>query len=203
RATTWRTEAAAPPTTARGNWLVVAESGELGPAVARALEAAGQRATLAEARDVDIARVKCDGVIFLATGASTRVAPAGPIEAPRPSESTAAHALLTLARTLAAGAGTARRLLVVTRGTQPTGAGAVSSSPGDGGAWGLARSIRSELPELRCTSLDLDLAPGERALPEAEAAAIVAEALSSRVDAEVALRMGERRVADTGAASLS
>ena len=82
--------------------------------------------------------------------------------------------------------GITSRLLVVTRATRPVGAG----------VWGLARAIRAERPELRCTSLDL---PAVISADEADA--IVAEALAGDA-AEVALRDGSRLVARLAPAEL-
>ncbi len=125
-----------PPAGAASNrWLVVGEDGEV-DAIARQLEAQGQ-----ECRTTCAENSPLRGVIYLAS--------AGPAS------------LLPLVQRLAASGGLlgSPRLWIVTRGAQPVLASDpinVSHAP----VWGLGRTIGFELPDLKCTLVDLDPALG-------------------------------------------
>ncbi|HWV56592.1 MAG TPA: beta-ketoacyl synthase N-terminal-like domain-containing protein, partial [Longimicrobiales bacterium] len=124
-----------------------------------------------------------------------------PLGAARSTDDRACRALLDLAGIFAEDRLDAPRLLVVTRGAQSVGEASGEGDPTGGSAVGLARAVRAERPWLRCTALDLDPAPGIRALPETEAEKVVAEALAETAAAEVALRGDARLVRGEGAGS--
>lgn len=81
------------------------------------------------------------------------------------------------------------RLVVLTRGAQSVG-GAGAVAPHQAAFWGVARSLRLELPELRTMVVDLD-----PARPVGEAAAVAAELTAQTGESEVALRGRNRLVA--------
>jgi acyl transferase domain-containing protein/SAM-dependent methyltransferase len=81
------------------------------------------------------------------------------------------------------------RLWLLTRGAQQTAAGEAVGSPVQAEVWGLARTLRLEHPELRCTCVDLDAAPGAT-----EIDALVRELAAGGDEPEVALRADSRLV---------
>jgi acyl transferase domain-containing protein/acyl carrier protein len=102
----------------------------------------------------------------------------------------ACGSLLHLVQAMAlTGAAQSPRLWVMTRGAQAVGSGsapAIAQAP----AWGLARTIAAEHPELRCTCVDLD----PEAAP-AEGEALWAEVAHAGAEDQIALRADGRHVA--------
>jgi acyl transferase domain-containing protein/acyl carrier protein len=84
----------------------------------------------------------------------------------------------------------APRLVLVTRGAQAVGEFASELAVAQGALWGLGRTIAMEQPDLACTRVDLDPTPG----PD-EAAALVQELFASDGEDQIALRAGQRLVA--------
>ncbi|HEY1279363.1 MAG TPA: SDR family NAD(P)-dependent oxidoreductase [Acidimicrobiales bacterium] len=165
--------AGAPATTARGRWLILADSSGVGDGVAARLRS-GDGRTVVVRRDTDVERVLSeaaddgfDAMLHLwsldddAIDAGLR---------------SALHATQALIRH-----GGATRLWFVTRGAQPLGAAA--PDPDQAALWGFARSVGLEHPELRPVCLDLD--PAAATDP---AAAIVDLLAAGAPDDQLALR---------------
>lgn len=124
----------------------------------------------------------------------------GSLDAPRfrddAERALVAHALCgtleiaELAKTLARDdAARAPRLYVVTAGAQAATGLKEVVSPTAGALWGFARVLSSEVPRLRCTSVDLE--DGDLA---GQAALLTAELLADDTERQVALRAGKRFV---------
>lgn len=179
----------APPSTSHP-WLVLGE-GDDGAALAAAFEATGRaaRSRALPRDDADEVLRPPDGGAW--AGAVVCVPPGDDGDGVSAAAGAVTRSLLAAARALDRQREPSPRLVVVTQGTQATGDGLAATDPVGGAAWGLARAIRAELPDLRCLSVDVERAGPRRALP---AAAVVHEALAGN-DAEVALRDGQRRVA--------
>ncbi|MER7396115.1 SDR family NAD(P)-dependent oxidoreductase [Streptomyces sp. NPDC000151] len=180
---------------ASGDWLVLADRGGLGTALAAQLRAAGREVTV----------VPADATADLAALVRERAAGERPLNAAflwgldEPDELTAdsldqaqeagSAALLTALQELALG-GRAARVLVATRGAQSPAAHPVRVAHAP--LWGLAAIANAENPDVRCVLVDLD--PDERAA-EREAEALCAEALGTAPDTRIAFRGGRRHVA--------
>src|SRR6476661_666374 len=211
--------AAAQPdaTTARGarRWLLLSDD-EVGPALCRHLEAAGDECVVVLAGDsyekVTAAQYRinpaqpedyrqllaqiaaddgasCDGIVHL--WAAERWSPDGATlaivqGARRRGCDSALHLVHALADVSRA---PAPRLWVVTVGTQPVGESVESLSIAHAPLWGLAGVIGTEHPELRCTRVDLG-ASGEGE----EIQALLNEVLAGDREDQVALRGSERWV---------
>jgi myxalamid-type polyketide synthase MxaB len=204
-------------TTARGarRWLLLSDD-EVGPALCRHLEAAGdecvvvlagdsyEKVTAAQyrinpARSEDYRQLlaqiaaedgaSCDGIVHL--WAAERWSPEGATlamlqGARRRGCDSALHLVQALAEVSRA---PAPRLWVVTVGTQPVGESRESLSIAHASLWGLAGVIGTENPELRCTRVDLG-ASGEGE----EIQALLNEVLAGDREDQVALRGSERWV---------
>ncbi|ACY15482.1 type I polyketide synthase [Haliangium ochraceum] len=207
-----RAEAASPARDERpgGTWLVVGDGGALAERVAAGLRAAGQEVrawrwpdAAGQGPDAGAAAL-AEALSALASGDARGVAVcAGAPDAPADADAGAAwqarvaedcQRLERLAQ-LVAGQRWRReapRLWLLTEATQPVPAAAADDDDdGDdadaatlrGAAlWGVARTIALELPELRCTRLDLDAG--------ADPARASAELLGEGADEELALRGG-------------
>ncbi|MDT5154347.1 MAG: hypothetical protein QOI01_6080, partial [Mycobacterium sp.] len=204
-------------TTARGarRWLLLSDD-EVGPALCRRLEAAGDECVVVLAGDsyekvtaaqyrINPARpedyhqllaqtaaedgASCDGIVHL--WAAERWSPEGATlamvqGARRRGCDSALHLVHALADVSRS---PAPRLWVVTVGTQPVGDSREPLSIAHASLWGLAGVIGTEHPELRCTRVDLG-ASGEGE----EIQALLHEVLVGDGEDQVALRGGERWV---------
>ncbi|MCC6356328.1 MAG: SDR family NAD(P)-dependent oxidoreductase [Verrucomicrobiae bacterium] len=152
---------AAPPQP--GSWLVFDSKETLGPALAERLAAGGHRCeVIAAGADAESQRAAllafaagpdCRGIIYLdASGAHVSGAP--DFDAAR------AHGwggILDVVHAIeASAAATPPRLFVCTRGAQPAGDAPHQLALAQAPAWGLARVIATEHPELHPTLIDLD-----------------------------------------------
>ncbi|MFI2764039.1 SDR family NAD(P)-dependent oxidoreductase [Streptomyces echinatus] len=224
----WRaTPPASPAATVAANWLVLPDRGGVGAALAAQLRDAGHSVVLAEpagdagGEDTDAARIReaLNRLSAADTGRTADAAAPGPRRPlnvaflrglDEPGDALTADvldqaqrhgtgALLTVLQTLAT-TGDGARVLVATRGAQSpdttpaTPAGALAHAP----LWGLAAIANAENPEVRCTLVDLD--PHGQS-PASAAAGLLAEALGTGDDAQVALRDGRRHVAGTAPAA--
>jgi epothilone polyketide synthase D len=202
RATDWfyqlQWRRAEPPATAtaasgpNGHWLLLADRGGVGTALAALLESRGETCmsvrfteTTSPALFRELLR-PCRGIIDLWSLES----PAGPASGDDFVPDAGLTSVLHLVQAVAqAGWRDAPRLFLVTRGAQTATPGdtiAVTQTP----LWGLGRTIALEHPELSCTRIDLSSANRE-----AEVQTLVRELfLNSRED-QVALRGDERYVA--------
>ncbi|AKT41310.1 type I polyketide synthase [Chondromyces crocatus] len=189
-----------------GRWLIFADQGGLGEALAEQLSAGGASCTLAFAgREVDVASSEtiARDVEALAGEALAGVVYAWGLDSPSPDESTvpalAEKAVLTALSVLQAiarrdGAVAPPRLWMVTRGAQATGGAspAVAQAP----LWGLGRVFAVEHPDRWGGLVDLDLErPDHEVAPLADQAAMVANELGRDAGAEVAHRGGRRLIA--------
>ncbi|MBI1357394.1 MAG: SDR family NAD(P)-dependent oxidoreductase [Acidobacteria bacterium] len=171
----------APKGDGTGRWLLVADRGGMGAALAEALRARGEAVELVFATDdADALRTLAgrpegwSGVVYLgALDADAAVHDAGLMGA------------LHLAQALAAaGRRDAPRLWLVTRGAQPAAPGE-APTVGQAPLWGFGRSLSYEHPELLCTKVDLD--------PQsADIAGLAAEITASDREDQIALRGGRR-----------
>ncbi len=98
--------------------------------------------------------------------------------------------LLHLVQAVASRTGIPPKLAIVTRGVHTLSDADAPADPVPATAWGFARVIALEHPELSCARIDLD--PQSEA--KAAAAQVVAELLHGEGDDEVVWRNGERRV---------
>lgn len=196
-----------------GPWLVVPDRGGVGEAVAAGLEGEGFTVVRRPPEFSGVPHPPGDphlrwrGVVYAAALDTPHLAG----DVPGVVEDGCVD-LLEVVQGLGEMAEPDARLLVLTRGCQPAGDLWRESLPDGGGVWGLARAIRGEFPELRCTSLDLDARHPRHSggatdadsgnLQGAGAGWVVAEALATGEDHEVALRDGERWVARLGLGEL-
>ena len=201
-------------TGAGGRWLILADAGGVGAALARRLEARAEHCVVAVAGDSAAADVRSDGQIRIDPSRTedfrllrrelaasedgvSRVVHLWGLDGPAGDETTLAsieeaqarncRSLLHLVQALAADGGVRPQLWVVTRGAQPVGPGpvAVEQAP----MWGLARTIALEYPELAARRIDLD-----PTADEAEVEALWGEIAAGEAE-EVAFRTGVRHVA--------
>ncbi|TVL91469.1 type I polyketide synthase [Streptomyces sp. SAJ15] len=197
----WKAVDAEPAgTPAAEDWLILADRGGVGAALAAQLDEAGQRVTLVEAAARD-----ADGVATLlrehaGSEPPSNVAFLWGLDEPREeptaddldrAQESGTGALLAVLQALGA-PGHRARVLVATRGTRSLSAHPVHVTHAP--LWGLAAIANAENPDVRCVLLDLD--PAGRS-PRSEAAALTAEALARGDDDQVAIRDGRRYVAGT------
>jgi myxalamid-type polyketide synthase MxaE and MxaD len=185
------------------DWVVVANTGGLAALLQSRMEAAGYgRSVLIHAasdaewtiRDRLRARVRAGaaplrGIVYLGGAApEPAIHPGSPVDATTSGTMSALELLQTVAE-CGAGLGTPR-LWLVTQGAQqvlPDERVALD----DAALWGLGRSAALELPELRCTLVDLDPALGTSETAER----LAAELLRADAEDQVALRGSDRLVA--------
>ena len=178
-------------------WLILADEGGVGTALARRLEAAGAGRSVTVARPADAGGAmrdfaargdgRCAGVVHLwglDAEHGTDASCAALLEA---QERGCASALAAL-QALLAGAGSPPRLWIATRGTQPAGDRGVSSVA-SATLWGLGRVIALEHPEAWGGLIDLDPNPGET-----DASCLLRELLATGGEDQVAWRDGRRYV---------
>ncbi|MGW3206159.1 SDR family NAD(P)-dependent oxidoreductase [Streptomyces sp. NPDC001135] len=189
-------------TDSEGEWLVLADRGGVGAALARRLSAQDRQVTLVTTDTCDDTALKELVAERTAAGRTVHAAflwgldePAGEPTAVTldRAQETGSAALLTLLQALG-GAGRQARIVVATRGTQQPAA-AHPARLAHAPLWGLAAVANAENPDVRCVLVDLDPdGPGARA----DAEALCAEALRPAGDAvQIALRGGRRLVAGT------
>ncbi|NBD13541.1 non-ribosomal peptide synthetase/type I polyketide synthase [Corallococcus silvisoli] len=194
----------------RGTWVLLADGGGLGDALAESLEAHGARCVVVrpgstfEARDgrtftLDPARVE-DFSRLLHEVSATGGEPCravlnlwgldGGPDAPS-TQDLACMGALHLAQALGRSGGTTpTRLWMVTRGTQRTGHDAAPPTLANAALWGLGRTLAVEHPESWGALIDLD--GGSR---DEELRALREEVLQTPEGEQVAYRNGRRYVA--------
>ncbi len=180
--------------TADAAWLIVADRGGVGAAVAARLTQHGARCTTVDSDDdaaveAALASSACSGVVHL--GSLDVVADATATGAAVVAEQArGCGSVLRVVQALARGTTPAARVWVATQGAQAVTAGAavaVAQAP----AWGLGRVIALEHPELWGGLVDLD-----PAAPPMDAGAALAEAvLAADGEDQIALRGATRYVA--------
>ncbi|MDI1477094.1 type I polyketide synthase [Polyangium sp. y55x31] len=188
--------------TGRRAWLVIADAGGTGLALATQLQGTGDAVVTLPAAQLEHGIDKLDlllassldfaGIVYM--GALDELGheafSAAAVEA-----STSRHALVALAiADLLASRATAPRLWLVTRGAQD--AGGIDVSPGPAGLWGLGRVLSQELPAVWGGIVDLE------PTPNAEETRLLAESLRSSGEEWSALRGAARFVARLAPISL-
>ncbi|HET8659851.1 MAG TPA: type I polyketide synthase [Micromonosporaceae bacterium] len=157
-----------------GAWLVLGDRGGFGAALADLLQAHGDQVELlAAGPGADVTaqlgeRLRQDrswrGVVHLASLDAAADEPT--LDEVMSAHERSVRGVLALVQALAPGDRSMPRLWLVTRGAQAVAAGepvAVAQSP----AWGLAKAVSRERPELRCTCVDLDPAGDRQAAAQA------------------------------------
>lgn len=209
----WRPQPLAAATTSASprRWLVLADRGGMGAALAARLEAEGHRCelifagTVGDASPSDVDLSSGDGLARWWTRRERATEPVGIVhlwgldtptlhEADVPARmeelgGLGVGSVLELVQTLVVNETAVGRLAVVTRGAQRT-AGEATVSFAQSPIWGLARVVRSEHPSLPIACVDLDPEPEADETP-----ALAAELLGSSREDEIALRGGQRLVA--------
>lgn len=185
-----------------GRWVVLADRGGAGEALAGRLEAAGLHC------DVRFAGVESSspealaalwrslglgpepvGVVHL-WGLDTPAVAEDPAVGPELTQRLGTGSVLHLVQALARVRARVPRLVLVTRGAQRVaGEPAAALAPAQAPIWGLARVIQSEHPELGCVCVDLD---PER--DRGDTGALAAELLAGDGEDRVALRAEGRWV---------
>ncbi|TJZ49606.1 SDR family NAD(P)-dependent oxidoreductase [Streptomyces piniterrae] len=183
------------------DWLVLADRGGVGAALAAQLRAAGRQVTVVAAGVHDDPDLKAPVRERAAGEHPLNVAFLWGLDEPEGEQPTAdsldqaqeagSAALLMLLQELS-GAGRTARVLVATRGAQSPAERPVRVAHAP--LWGLAAIANAENPDVRCVLVDLD--PDERVV-ESDAGALCAEGLGAADDAQVAFRGGRRHVART------
>ena len=179
---------AASGTPPHGGWLIVADGGGVGAALARQIEQAGGHAELIDAEEADRAlRRALDGDLRGVIHLCALDAPAlDNSHDPQAAQALILGSALRLVQVLASAESSAR-LWLVTRGAQPLdNAIAATQTP----LLGLGATIAREHPELHCTRVDLD--PDQDA--ETAADALLTLLGEETHESQVALRGGKRLV---------
>jgi len=172
------------------SWLIVADDGGVGQALAAELQSRGGNCSVVDSVDLrDVAFSAGDRNVVHLSSLDLR-----PL-ADRPDAIAEAQAqwietLQLVQRLLRNANGEKRRLWIVTRGAQAVGSAPVSVSLSQTPSWGLAKSMDLEYPELDCTRIDLDPSGGTD-----EIAALAEEMSLASWEHEVAFREGTRYVA--------
>jgi acyl carrier protein len=208
----WRPQppASAPPpalTDQRGTWLILADRGGLGQALARLIAARDEacvsvtRAELDQAGpggveafrrlladSFDTSQRRCRGIIHLwSLDAPLELTP----EALAAAQSLGAVSTLQLVQALAqTGWRDAPRLWLVTRGAQAVQPGQLAAGTAQAPLWGLGRTIALEHPELACSRVDLQTGGAA-----GEAEALCAEIVADGREDQIAVRADGRYVA--------
>jgi acyl transferase domain-containing protein/acyl carrier protein len=189
----WRkVELSAPVDATQGSWLILSDQGGVGAALGDALCRRGQTC-------VEIAGPEDIRRLLRAAAPVRGVVHMRSLDAAAPEGATldrlladVAHgtwSALELTQALAAlGTRDVPRLVLVTRGAQPVGGGPVSIAQAT--LPGLARTVALELPDLRCTRVDLPRTPGSDDVER-----LVRELLGPDGEEEIALRADGRFVA--------
>jgi acyl transferase domain-containing protein/acyl carrier protein len=207
--------AATTPEPAAGTWLVLADAGGTGRAVADALTRGGQRCIVVDAGSeppIDAADLTAfDRIVATAVeqGGLRGVVHLWALDA-HAMRATSAEALASDAQRICASAlhlvqalgragGAPPTLVLVTRGAQHVLDGDCVAAA-QASLWGLGRVIALEHPEYRCRVIDLDgssvdppgTAPGGAGAREAEVAVLVSELWRDGSEPQVALRGDQR-----------
>ncbi len=191
--TRWQpdTSEAAPDAGIEG-WLVLADQGHVGQALAEALKARGQqRVVLAAAKSP--VQPLLERSLAKAKPGSWRVVDLRGLDVAQPGAALelGGWPLITLAQQLATlPASGAARLWVVTRGAQPSGKEGVVA-PAQAALWGAGRTLAWEHPELWGGLVDVD----PRSSDEDVAAALASFLVATGQEDQVVLRRGTRSVA--------
>ncbi|HEX8052741.1 MAG TPA: SDR family NAD(P)-dependent oxidoreductase [Thermoleophilaceae bacterium] len=192
---------------ADGGWLVLADRGGIGQALAERIRPSGGRCVLAF-RGEALERLESDDFVVAPDGVTTVIdqafgegeSPSGVIhlwglDAPEPGEDdwlegslgAGCDSLMNVVQALVAGK-RRTRLEVVTRGAHVVGSGD-APSPTQAMLFGFTRSLALEHPELKVAAVDIDPAADQRG-----AARSLAAELASDPEPVVALRGGKRHV---------
>jgi acyl transferase domain-containing protein/NADPH:quinone reductase-like Zn-dependent oxidoreductase len=187
------------------DWLIFADAGGVGAALAETLAAQGDRATLVRpgAFHVDAATAQIDpasaadyrrlvGELRAAGRMPQGVVHAWSLDsAADAADGGAAISAMLLAKNLVTQT-TVPHLWLVTRGGQAVGV-EDRLSPAQAPAWGLARTLAAEHPELGCVAVDLD--PVVTGAEAGEIAALAATLAAPDGERQLALRGGTRLAA--------
>jgi acyl transferase domain-containing protein/acyl carrier protein len=192
----WIQQSCPPASPATRRWLVLADDGGMGTALAAALERAGDRVDYVAPQAADAAieldDVSWDGVVDLRALDARPQMDADP-EAVANAVDACVLPALRLVQVLGQRGGVrAPRLYLVTAGAQSVVGDAVSA-PAQASLWGLGSTVAVEQPELHCTRVDLEDGSADRAV------AVLAEELRAGApDDLVGFRRGIRYVARLG-----
>jgi acyl transferase domain-containing protein/acyl carrier protein len=188
---------------AAGHWLVFADEGGTGEALARRIEAEGGSCGVLRAADFDPDDPDdFDSIIAAAVGGGHErlrgVVHLWSLDRPADlalGSITAHHqrvcgSTLALVKALVAGGEDAARVALVTRGAAAVPDDQAGISPEQTALWGLANTLTAEHPEMACACIDLDPAGGGE-----PAARLAAELAADTREDRVALRGRGRFVA--------
>ncbi|APE33579.1 hypothetical protein BOX37_05895 [Nocardia mangyaensis] len=174
------------PVAATGHWIIVGESSP-SEAIRERIAAEGQSVVVLRPGTEYLIDAAPTGVVYLGAADDPADGPAGA------AHDNALH-LLHLAQALSRREWPTRtpRLFVVTCATQVVDEGdeLPTAALAAGPLWGIARTVEHEIPELRCTRIDLGDNPGS-----SEIGALWRELSSGDAETEVALRAELRYVA--------
>ena len=174
-----------------GDWLILADAGGMGDALAEQLNRSGARATLLPAGAsirAAVAGHTWKGVVSL-RAVDAPVTSALTMDLLEDSQRLVCGSAMELVQALA-GASGVPHLWLVTRGAQAVIAGQESVAVAQSSLWGMAQAIAAEHPEWHCTAIDLD--PGEGG---DSAASLLKEITAGDREDQVAYRGGHRLVA--------
>ena len=186
---------------------MLADAGGIGAGLAQSLEARGGQVVVVRAETIDPADVsqvtrRFRDALSALGGPATGVIHLWSVDADRADDEAAgafesAGRLLHVVQALAAAeAVPPPRLTVVTRGAVSVDAAARDVSPAQASAWGLARTVENEHPELGCTSIDINPLDGADVQPHPRGLDLLAgEILQPGPEHQVAFRSGRRYVA--------
>ena len=175
--------------TQRTPWMVIADRGGVGRALAAHLQSLGENCSIvspAEFQNI-AANSESANIVYLAAldlgdlaAGATAIAEA---------ESHWAETLRFVQSLIREAKCVKRRLWIVTRGAQAAGNAPARIALAQTPLWGLAKSIDLEHPELGCTRIDLDPERGAEEIPE-----LAEELFLSGAEREIAFRQGARQV---------
>ncbi|XTZ15513.1 SDR family NAD(P)-dependent oxidoreductase [Micromonospora echinospora] len=164
----WEPAEPTSPTTATGDWLLLADHGGTGAALAELLRSRGERVELLPPDADPTGPLRHPGRTWRGVvDLGGLDAPAGEptLDEVLTAHERAVRRMLDLVSTLATDDSPAPRLWLVTRGARAVLPGdpvAVTQAP----AWGLARAVNREHADLRCGCVDLDPADPRPVAPE-------------------------------------
>ncbi|HEV2129862.1 MAG TPA: polyketide synthase dehydratase domain-containing protein, partial [Longimicrobiaceae bacterium] len=167
-----RAEAAQPRSEwAAGKWLIFADRGDVGAALALRIEAAGGFCILVRAADLDLTDPAIFARFFDAVSGNGHGPLRGaihlwsldaPADADADSDGILEHqrrvcgSTLSLVQALVASGTEGARVYLATRGAQAVATDVGTVSPQQAPLWGLANTVSAEHPELTCVCIDLD-----------------------------------------------
>jgi acyl transferase domain-containing protein/acyl-CoA synthetase (AMP-forming)/AMP-acid ligase II/NADPH:quinone reductase-like Zn-dependent oxidoreductase/NADP-dependent 3-hydroxy acid dehydrogenase YdfG/acyl carrier protein len=172
------------------SWLILADHGGIGLALAAHLDSLGESCVVASPESPSALDLlaRSDNIVFL-SGLDLGELSARP-NAIAEAETRWIETAQLVQRLIREARGAKRRLWLVTRGAQAVGAARAHVALGQTPLWGLAKSIDLEHAELGCTRIDLDPERNSE-----EIAALAQELFLPRAECEVAFRKGTRYVA--------